>query len=58
MEEKEFQGLVLEQFKQTNNQLAEIKEDTEITRDSVNALIEWAEVVGERLDVRFPMKNS
>ena len=64
MDDKEFQKLVLDQFQKINehfqkidDQLAEIKEDTEITRESVNSLIEWSEAVGERIDIRFPMKN-
>ena len=39
-------------------QLAEIKEDTEITRGATNALVEWAEQVGMLVNAPFPMLHN
>ena len=39
-------------------QLAEIKEDTEITRGATNALVEWAEQVGMLVNTPFPMLHN
>lgn len=38
--------------------VAEIKEDTEITRGAVNALVDWADNVAVITQVRFPVKKS
>lgn len=40
------------------NIIQEIKEDTEITRSSVNSLIEWADNVGVITQVQFPIKKA
>lgn len=67
MDEKEFQKVLLEQFKemrsdisdmrsdinQINERLAGVEENTEITRSATNSLVEWAEVTGG-----FPIKKA
>ena len=39
-------------------QLAEIKEDTEITRGATNALVEWAEQVAVITKAPFPVQHQ
>lgn len=40
------------------HELAEIKEDTTITRSATNSLIEWAENVGVLTQVKFPVQKA
>lgn len=56
MTEKEFQEYVIKQLSSISERLEQVKEDTEITREATNSLIEWAEFVSERLDITFPVK--
>jgi len=45
-----------ERFSKLESELAEIKEDTEITRSAVNSLCEWAEAASDVIGVRFPVE--
>ena len=37
------------------NELASVKEDTEITRTAVNTLVEWVDQASVVLDIRYPV---
>lgn len=39
------------------NELASVKEDTEITRTAVNTLVEWVDQVSVVLDIRYPVNH-
>lgn len=65
MEDKQLLEIILkklekmdERFEKLENKIDEIKEDTEITRDAVNSLIEWADHVSVITQVKFPVKKS
>ena len=50
---KEGQQAVIERLDRMEGDIAEIREDAEITRDAANRLLAWAEEVGE--SVRVPL---
>lgn len=39
------------------NELASVKEDTEITRTAVNTLVEWVDQASVVLDIRYPVNH-
>lgn len=39
------------------NELASVKEDTEITRTAVNTLVEWVDQASDVLDIRYPVNH-
>ena len=39
------------------NELASVKEDTEITRTAVNTLVEWVDQASVFLDIRYPVNH-
>jgi len=47
------ENLILEELQKINEKLDRLAEDTEVTRDGVNALLEWAEEVSE--SITFPL---
>ena len=52
------EGRMMARMDRMEAQLAEIKEDTEITRGATNALVEWAEQVGMLVNAPFPMLHN
>lgn len=38
--------------------VAEIKEDTEITRSATNALVQWADTVSSVTQIKFPVEQA
>ena len=51
-------AIIQEELSPIKEELAGIKEDTEITRGAVNALVEWADNVAVVTGQRFPVKKA
>ena len=55
---KDGQDAINKRLDALEESVAEIKEDTKITRGAANALIEWADNVAVVTSVRFPVKRD
>lgn len=47
-----------EKFEAVYEQLAEIREDTAITRTATNTLVEWADDVSVITQIKYPVKKA
>nr|CRY96954.1 hypothetical protein [uncultured prokaryote] len=58
MTEREMLQAILDKVNSIDERLEAVEEDTRITREAVNALVEWADQVAVITQVRFPVKKS
>lgn len=58
MTEREMLQAILDKVNSIDQRLEAVEEDTRITREAVNALVEWADQVAVITQVRFPVKKS
>ena len=58
MTEREMLQAILDKVNSIDERLEAVEEDTRITREAVNAMVEWADQVAVITQVRFPVKKS